>query len=93
MRILLAAGVALSLTACASQEPTLQASTAPLIVASNPGALTADTKLACHKEASLGSHMLHTVCEAPQSEADRNAMQQGLRNIAPPNAVTARAPG
>jgi hypothetical protein len=37
--------------------------------------------------------MLRTVCEAPQTDAERNATQQTLRNMAPPNSVTVRAPG
>jgi hypothetical protein len=91
--VLAAAAVVLSLSACASQESSLSSPTAPVIVATNASDLTVKTKLVCHKESSLGSQMLHTVCEAPQTEAERNATQQMLRGMAPPNAVTARAPG
>ena len=87
MRTLFIAAAVLSLSACASNESGLVSATAPVVVASNSTELTAQTKLVCHKEASLGSQMLHTVCTAPQSDADRNATQQELRNMATPNSV------
>ncbi len=87
MRTVLIAAAVLSLAACASQESDLHSPTAPLIVATNGTDLNGQTKLVCHKEASLGSQMLHTVCEAPQTDADRNATQQALRNMAPPTAT------
>ncbi len=88
MRRLFVAAVVLSLSACASQDPGLVSSSAPVIVATNTTELTADTKLVCHKEASLGSQVIHTVCEAPQSDAERNATQQALRRMSPPNSVS-----
>jgi starvation-inducible outer membrane lipoprotein len=87
MRSLLIAAFVLSLSACASDSG-LVSTTAPVVVASSNTELNAQTKLVCHKEASLGSQVLHNVCVAPQSEADRNATQQDLRNMAAPNAVT-----
>lgn len=88
MRSLSIAAVVLCLSACASQESGLTSATAPVVIASNGTQLNAKTELVCHKEASLGSQMLHTVCEAPQTDADRNATQQQLRNMAPPNSVS-----
>jgi starvation-inducible outer membrane lipoprotein len=88
MRTFFIAAVVLTLSACASQDPGLTSATAPVVIASNGTQLTAKTELVCHKEASLGSQMLHTVCEAPQTDADRNTTQQQLRNMAPPNSVT-----
>jgi starvation-inducible outer membrane lipoprotein len=93
MRILLTAAIALSLSACASQDPTLTSPSAPVIVAAATADINSQTKLVCHKEASIGSQMLHTVCEVPQTEAERNATQQTLRNMAPPNSVSVKAPG
>ena len=93
MRRFFIAAVVLSLSACASQESALVSSSAPVIVANDTTQLTPETKLVCHKEASLGSQMIHTVCEAPQSDADRNATQQQLRNMAPPNSVPRAAIG
>ena len=93
MRLLLAAAASVALSACASQESTLTSATAPVVVTTASSDLTPQTKLVCHKESSLGSQMLHNVCEAPRSEADRAATQEGLRQMAPPNAVTVRAPG
>ena len=84
MRRLFVAAVVLCLSACASQEPALVSSSAPVIVANATTELTPETKLVCHKEASLGSQMIHTVCEAPQSDADRNETQRALRSMAPP---------
>ncbi len=88
MRTFFIAAVVLSLSACASQDPGPTGATAPVVIASNGTQLTAKTELVCHKEASLGSQMLHTVCEAPQTDADRNTTQQQLRNMAPPNSTT-----
>jgi starvation-inducible outer membrane lipoprotein len=89
MRTFFIAAVVLSLSACASQDPgPVGGATAPVIVASNGTQLTTKTELVCHKEASLGSQMLHTVCAAPQTDADRNTTQEQLRNMAPPNSVT-----
>jgi hypothetical protein len=93
MRILSLAAVVLALSACASQEADLHSATAPVIVAQSTTDLNAQTKLTCHKEAALGSQMLRTVCEAPQTDAERNATQQTLRNMAPPNSVAVHAPG
>lgn len=93
MRRLFVAVAVLFLSACASQEPALVSSSAPLIVANDTTQLTPDTKLVCRKESSLGSQMIHTVCEAPQSDADRNATQRALRSMSPPNSVPRSAIG
>jgi uncharacterized lipoprotein YajG len=89
MRTLFTAVAVISLAACA-QQPTLVSSTAPTVVVNRDEDLNTKTQLVCHKETSMGSQMIHTVCEAPQTEAERQATQRALRDNAPPSY---RAPG
>ncbi len=83
----------LAMAGCATQESGLVGATAPTVVASSTTVLTPESKLVCHRETSTGSNMIHTVCESEQSAADRNGVQEQLRNMAPPNAVAHPAVG
>jgi starvation-inducible outer membrane lipoprotein len=89
MRILFPALAALALAGCAEQ-PALVSATAPTVVVNREADLTAKTELVCHKETPMGSQMIHTVCEAPQTDAERQANQRAMRDNNPP---TYRAPG
>ena len=93
MRVFFIAAAVLALAGCANQEPVLTASTAPSVVASENATLTPQTKMVCHKESAIGSSMIHTVCETEQSAADRIALQERMRNIAPNNSIAHPAAG
>ena len=93
MRVFFIAAAVLALAGCANQEPVLTASTAPVVVASEDTTLTPKTKMVCHKEAQTGSSMIHTVCETEESAADRIALQERLRNMAPNNSIAHPAAG
>jgi uncharacterized protein YcfL len=90
MRTFFTALGVLCLAGCASQQPALVSSTGPTVVVNRDTELTTKTQLVCHKESSIGSQMIHTVCEAPQTEAEREATQRALRDNNPP---VFRAPG
>jgi hypothetical protein len=83
----------LALAGCATQEPVVSALTAPVIVANANTDLSPKTKMVCHKESSIGSNMIHSVCEAEQSDADRLASQDRLRNTMLNNNVAHPAVG
>lgn len=80
------AAAVLVLAGCASSDG-LVSTSAPTVVASSNTALTPQTKVVCHKESSMGSNMIHSVCETEQSEADRQALQNQLLNNSSQNAV------
>ena len=50
-------------------------------------------KVTCHQEASAGSMMLHKVCARVQTEAERNAMQESMRQNLPNNSIAHPAAG
>jgi hypothetical protein len=83
----------LTLAGCAMQEPVVNASTAPVIVANANTELSAKTTVVCHKDRSIGSNMIHSVCEAAQSDADRLASQDRLRDTMLNNNVAHPAVG
>ena len=93
MRVILLASFLLAVAGCASQQPVVNAATAPVVVASENSSLTLDSKLVCHKEAQTGSSMIHTVCETEQSAADRIGLQEQLRNMPPNNSIAHPAAG
>jgi hypothetical protein len=94
MRIIsISAAVAvLVLAGCASNDGLVPAQ-APTVVASSNTQLTPQTKVVCHKETSMGSNMIHSVCETEQSEADRQALQNQLLNNGAMNGANQRAAG
>lgn len=51
------------------------------------------TQLVCHQESVTGSSMIHTVCTKPQTEAERNALQEDLRRMPPNNLIAHPAAG
>ena len=69
-----------ALGGCASQDGLVGGGTAPVVVANTTTDLNAQSKLHCHKEASAGSNMIHTVCETEQTEAERQALQNQINN-------------
>jgi len=83
----------LVLAGCASQNDGLVSSQAPTVVASSNTQLTPQTKVVCHKETSMGSNMIHSVCETEQSEADRQALQSKLLNNGAMNGANQHAAG
>jgi hypothetical protein len=93
MRVFFIASTVLALAGCAAQEPVVNASTAPVVVANGNTDVTPKSKLYCHKESAIGSSMNHTVCETEQSEADRLATQDRLRNTLPNNSIAHPAAG
>jgi len=93
MRVFFIASTVFALAGCAAQEPVVNAPTAPVVIANGNTDLTPQSKLVCHKESAIGSSMIHTVCESEQSEADRLATQDRLRNQLPNNGVTHPAVG
>ncbi|MFL6697139.1 MAG: hypothetical protein ACJ8GJ_08245 [Vitreoscilla sp.] len=93
MRILSICAALLVLGGCASQDGLIGTATAPVVVASSNTQLTPQSKLVCHKEASIGSQMIHTVCETEQTDADRQAMQNKLLDNAQQNAASFHAAG
>jgi len=76
----------LVLAGCASSDGLVPAQ-APTVVASTNTELTPQSKVVCHKETSMGSNMIHSVCETEQSEADRQALQNKLLNNGSMNAA------
>ncbi len=93
MRVFFIASTVLALAGCATQEPVINAPTAPVVVVSANTDLTPQSKLVCHKESAIGSSMIHTVCETEQSQADRLATQDRLRNMLPNNSIAHPAAG
>lgn len=77
----------LVLAGCASQNDGLVSAQAPTVVASSNTDLTPQTKVVCHKETTMGSNMIHSVCETEQTEADRQALQNKLLNNGSQNTV------
>jgi hypothetical protein len=80
MRIVSICAALLVLGGCASQEPLVGGGTAPIVVANSTTDLKPQTKLVCHKESPAGSNMIHTVCEAEQTEAERQATINKISN-------------
>ena len=72
-----AAAVVLALAGCASSDGLVD-SRAPTVVASTDTNLTPQSKVVCHKEASMGSNMIHSVCETEKTEAERQALQNRI---------------
>lgn len=87
-----AAAAVLVLVGCASNDG-LVSKTAPTVVASSNTELTPQTKVVCHKETSMGSNMIHSVCETEQSEADRQALQNKMLNNGSQNAASHQGVG
>jgi len=73
--------LALVLGGCAAEEGAASGSKAPVtVVATSNTEITTQTKLHCHKETPPGSNVIQNVCEAEQSQADRDATQRQLMN-------------
>lgn len=85
MRFYLLAPLVLVLGACAAPapEPTTVASAAPMD----------GQKTECHNENDTGSMMMHKVCTRPQTEAERNSMQESMRQNLPNNSIAHPAAG
>jgi len=81
------AAALLVLGGCASQNDGLISAQAPTVVASSNTQLTPQTKVVCHKETSMGSNMIHSVCEAEPTEADRQALQNKMLDNGSQNVV------
>ena len=82
-----AAAAVLVLAGCAAQNDGLVSAQAPTVVASTNTQLTPQTKVVCHKETSMGSNMIHSVCEAEPTEADRQALQNKMLDNGSQNVV------
>ncbi len=82
MRRFLVISLVAALGACAGPQPTTVAS-----------ADAQQTQLVCHQESVTGSSMIHTVCTKPQTEAERNALQEDLRRMPPNNLIAHPAAG
>jgi hypothetical protein len=63
----------LALGACASQPP--EQTRVAAVETTPQGA-----ELQCHKEAALGSNMIHTVCEKKLSDAEQAQVQEAISN-------------
>lgn len=50
-------------------------------------------KLVCHQESDIGSMRMHKVCTKVQTDAERQQMQDTLRNDLPNSSLTHSAPG
>ena len=84
--------ILLGLAGCATNDGLVPAQ-APTVVASTNTELTPQSKVVCHKETSMGSNMIHSVCETEQSEADRQALQSKLLNNGAMNGANQHAAG
>ena len=96
MRFLVLAPVLLALgqpvlAADAASAPTGAAQSVP--VSASAAADPEQPKVVCHQEAAIGSMMMHKVCTRAQTEAERNATQEVLRNIPPNNSIAHPAAG
>lgn len=79
MRFVLAAATVLLIAGCA--DTPMVSSTGPTVVASsNQAPIDGQTKLVCHKESKIGSQMIQTVCEQEQTDAERLATQQRIKD-------------
>jgi hypothetical protein len=85
MRFHLLAPLVLALGACAAPAPDAVrvASAAP----------ADEQKTECHMESDTGSMMMHKVCTRPQTEAERNATQEAMRQNLPNNSIAHPAAG
>lgn len=81
-----AAAAVLVLAGCASNDG-LVSQQAPTVVAASNTEITPQTKVVCHKETSMGSNMIHSVCETETTEADRQALQNKIGVNGSQNAV------
>ncbi len=93
MRLVLPCLVLFAIAGCASQEPLVGAGTAPVIVAAASDDLTPKSQLHCHKESPAGSNMIRTVCEADQTEAERQALQNKMLDNGAQNRVNFKGIG
>ena len=93
MRIVSIVAALLVLGGCASQDGLVPGGTAPVVVANTNSDITPQTKLHCHKETAAGTNMIHTVCEAEQTDAERQALQNKMLDNAQQNASAYHAPG
>ena len=93
MRMISIFAAALALCGCASHNDGLVSATAPTVVANANTEVTPQSKLVCHKETSIGSSMIHSVCETEQTAAERQALQDKLVNNASVNAAQHQAVG
>jgi len=87
MRIISISLAALAVCGCASQNDGLVGATAPTVVATSGTEVTPQSKLVCHRETSIGSSMIHPVCETEQTAAERQALQDKLNNNGSINAA------
>jgi starvation-inducible outer membrane lipoprotein len=92
MRIVSICAALLVLGGCA-QQPLVAGGTAPVVVANSTTEIKPETKLVCHKESPAGSNMIHTVCEAQQTEAERQATINQISNNVQANGGVHIAPG
>ena len=95
MRFLVLAPVLLALgqATLAAEAVSAPADSAQSVsVAASAAAEPEAPKVTCHQEASAGSMMLHKVCTRVPTEAERNALQETLRQNLPNNSLAHRAP-
>jgi hypothetical protein len=93
MRFISISMAALALCGCASQSDGLVSATAPTVVATSNTQVTPQYKLVCHRETSIGSSMIHSVCETEQTAAERQALQDKLLDNASTNAAAHQGVG
>ena len=98
MRFLLLAPVLLAfgqaaLAAEAASAPTGVAAQSVAVSASAAAAEPEAPKVTCHQEAAIGSMMMHKVCTREQTEAERNATQEAMRQNLPNNSIAHPAAG
>lgn len=79
MRFVSICAALLALAGCAQTE-LVPGGTAPIVVANTSTEVKPETKLVCHKESPAGSNMIHTVCAAEQTEAERAAYQNKIKD-------------
>jgi len=84
MRPILLVPLVLALGACAAPQP---------VTVADASTNASGTPLVCHQEAVTGSSLIHTVCTKPQTEAERNALQEDLRRMPPNNLIAHPAAG
>ena len=100
MRFLLLAPVLLALghaamAADAASAPTGTAAQSVAVSASGAVAEPEAPKFTCHQESAIGSMMMHKVCTKVPTEAERNSLQEAMRENLPNNSIAhpAAAPG
>lgn len=89
----LALGQAVLAANSPDQSPAAPAAAPQAVSVAASSAETEQPKVVCHQEAAIGSMMMHKVCTRVQSESERNATQEALRNMAPNNSIAHPAAG